>query len=410
MKNNLITKSLLTFLVFTLFSANLFAAQYTVEGYVNYHNDVTKPLQGVNVQLCKMNGQIIQTVQTDATGKYTFFQVHTGNYRLTATYNANAGGINFEDSYLVLLHLLNISPLNGIALLAADVNGDGTVTWADYTAITFGYFLAGTPFAAGAWEFPNITFVAGGKTGTNLGGTSTGDVNGSFQPNLTKQGLVTLNETKGSLEVRSQESIEIPVYAAENAMINGMGLVFDYNADAFEVESIASDLGEIKYAIMNNQIRMVWNDVSAQGRSIDIENPVIMIKGRTSHNFSASNNINISVGAESHVINENGTSIANFKFATPVIKWKENNNFSHLAYPNPAKNYINIEINSFVDTQSSIEILNLNGARVIILDNQQIRQGINTIPINLENLGNGRYFYKIMNNNYNATGNIIVNK
>ncbi|MDO9512757.1 MAG: T9SS type A sorting domain-containing protein [Bacteroidales bacterium] len=409
MKKNFITKTV-TILVAVIFSMSAFAAQYTVEGYVFYHNDASKPLQGVNVKLLKMNGQLLQTVQTDATGKYTFFEVHTGNYKLSATSNALAGGINFEDSYLVLLHLLNIAPLNGVALLAADVNADGAVTWADYTAITVGYFLAGTPFSAGPWEFPTTTFVAGGKTGTNLGGTSTGDVNGSFQPNLTKQGMALLNETNGTLEVRSLENIEIPVYAANSMMISGMGLVFEYNTKAFEITDIRSDLSDLQFNILNGQVRISWNDLTAHGISCFNNEALITIAGRTTAEFSNDNSIGLNIGIESHVIDVSGRLIEGFKFSTPAIGWKENANLSHIIYPNPATQLATLEINSFTNTTCNIELYNLQGAKVLILNNQYLQEGINSIDIQLGQLRQGRYIYKIITSTSSFSGGLLISK
>ena len=73
-------------------------------------------------------------------------------------------------------------------------------------------------------------------------------------------------------------------------------------------------------------------------------------------------------------------------------------------YPNPAKNYFYIELNSDTEGAAKISVLNMVGQEVIS-ENMQLLNGNNIKQLNTSLLSNGVYFIKVNNN-----GNIITRK
>jgi hypothetical protein len=71
-------------------------------------------------------------------------------------------------------------------------------------------------------------------------------------------------------------------------------------------------------------------------------------------------------------------------------------------YPNPAKEYFNIELNAATKGQMEITIISLNGA-IISSRNIQLSKGNNVINENVSSLTTGIYFVKLTNSSSNET-------
>ncbi len=67
------------------------------------------------------------------------------------------------------------------------------------------------------------------------------------------------------------------------------------------------------------------------------------------------------------------------------------------AYPNPAKNYINLNCNLSSKSNISINIFNLSGSLVKSIDEQELSAGANTIKIDFDGqLNDGMYFLEFV--------------
>ncbi len=122
-----------------------------ISGLIQYENVAFSPLFEVQVQLCDLNGQVIQTASTNYEGRFYFCHHIPGNYILTFNCNVSEGGINATDALEVLRHYLGFTTLEGLRLRAADVNASGYVNASDALVIAKYYSGLIDNFVTGTW-------------------------------------------------------------------------------------------------------------------------------------------------------------------------------------------------------------------------------------------------------------------
>ncbi|MBL4625388.1 MAG: T9SS type A sorting domain-containing protein, partial [Flavobacteriales bacterium] len=79
-------------------------------------------------------------------------------------------------------------------------------------------------------------------------------------------------------------------------------------------------------------------------------------------------------------------------------------------YPNPAKQYFNLEFNIPEAGKYKIQVVSMDGKQIGKATNKQHEAGIYTEQIDVSNLPNGVYFYTVSSGKYSHSGKIIVSK
>ena len=378
MKKNL--SLLFTGFLVLLFTSNLLA-QFTLDGYVLYHNKPSKPIPGAEVFLKTPAGELIQTTATDGTGKYIFSNVPAGTYNLSVTTNLSAGGVTLQDSYLILLHLLNLYNFSPIQFLAADVDGNGQITWNDYLTVVFGWFLYGYPFPTGEWVFQEATVVAGLKDGNNLGGSSSADVNGSYQPNYTKADLPMEMAYKAIQEVSEGEYTEIPVYPSLTSGTHALALYFEYPSDVLEIMEVNSTLQNMEFLASGNELKVVWSNPTAQPVSLNPEVPVFTARVKTKEGFGMIHSAALTPIVGSHAIDQNGDILSNLKLTSNVLKYKPEGESTFSIFPNPVNQESHIKITLSETARVEISLFTAEGKKIASLASQDLPAGIHSIPM-----------------------------
>jgi len=358
---------LLILLLSTLSCITAGYSQNTIEGYVLYHNQPSKPLPGTSLSLTSLqNGMVIATAVTNNLGKYVFTNIPDGSYQLTATSSSlPSGGVTIGDSYLILLHLLGFYQLSGIQQLAADVTGNGQVGWDDYTTIVIGWFLYGYPFPAGDWAFTSAIVTTGMKDSTNLGGTSQADVNGSYVPNLIIKEETTVAITENT--PNSQSSADFCM--SKPTPTSGFGLVFDLSPGT-DVTMVTSELSGFEYTVTGEQLRLSWISQSGKEIAFDETTKLFTVEG---------NNLSLSPTTESHFINATGEIIRGVNLKKCNLT-NGNSGLSITSIIRTSQN-LNIEINTNQSQRISISIIDLSG-RIIMSSQEILSPGNNTIHLN----------------------------
>ena len=405
MKKNI---TCLTAIIFALILATsqLFAAS-DINGSVLYHQKQNKPIPSVNLDLVDANGNVVATTTTALNGTYNFVNVPYGTYTLKANTSISAGGVNMGGAFSMFMHLCNIYPLSPIQKLAADVDGNGSITWDDYWAVVVDWFLQGKSFPVGEWVFNEVTFEHTG-TKTNVppvGGSSSGDVNGVFVPSVRDIAALEVDYTTQSID----HEFTAGIYAKDITEASAMGLVIAYPENQITINDVESQLGETNMSIENGMIRISWVNQMFGTTGIDPNQPILTVKGSTTDKYDGSEII-FNLSPTSHFCDTKGEQIST-RYTLPRLTAAE----SHLGanYPNPFVESTHIDYILPSDGKVSINLFNQQGQLIKTLVNEFQSTGSHSIQFNSDGLQPGIYLYNLTTegtNRINETKRMIITR
>ena len=156
---------------------------YTVSGTIVYDNISASPLSNVAVKLTPTNGGNSITTINNANGNYSFNNVVSGNYNLTASSSTQfpTNYINATDALLVARYFAGLQSFNPLRFTAADVDNLGGVNATDALVIIRRFANMISAFTKPDWIFETkqINVINSNLTSQNIKGIATGDVDGS---------------------------------------------------------------------------------------------------------------------------------------------------------------------------------------------------------------------------------------
>lgn len=387
MKNK-ITRALVSAFAMLFLNSMVNANTTNVNGSVLYHFNSSKPIPSVNVALIDQSGATIATATTSPNGTYSFANIPYGTYTLNATTNISPGGITMGDGFLMLLHLCNLYPFTPIQELASDLDGDGQVTWNDYSTLVVGWFVQGYPFPVGDWVFEDITFTLNGnKTNVpTMGGSSSGDVNGTFVPTTRTEEIVEVSYINHAIT----PEFNLDVYAKDITSTSAMGLVIDY-PETVNINDVTCQLDDVNLNITENQIRISWVNQTFMSASINPSEPIVVIAGQINKKYNG-NDIKFEINSKSHFCDQDGNKI-NTRFALPLLTTSAD--YLSASYPNPASESAMISFSLPCDSKTILNVYNQNGQLVNALINKDMAAGQYTINLPVQELTAGVYFYTL---------------
>lgn len=157
---------------------------YSFSGNISYDNVSSTPLKNVTVKLINGNGQKFTAV-TDANGNYQIDNLDAGTYNLSLDKTDSWGGSDATDALLSVRYYLNLTTLDTLPKLAADVDNNGLVNAADALLMVRRYVNLITKFSISDWVFEsqNTAVVITDKNVVkNMRGIAAGDVNRLYVP------------------------------------------------------------------------------------------------------------------------------------------------------------------------------------------------------------------------------------
>lgn len=404
MKKNF-TLSLSVLSIVLLFASSVFA-QSDISGSVLYHYKANKPIPSVNLSLIDVDGNLVATTTTALNGTFNFANVPYGTYSMEASTSISPGGINMADAFLMFMHLLNLYPFTPMQQLAADVDGDGSVTWNDYFTVLVGWFVQGYPYPAGPWVFETTTYThSANKTNwPTMGGSSSGDVNGTFVPSTRDLPAIEVSYTKQTLANNFTLNIE----TGEVAEVSAMGMVVNYAANEIDITRVSSPLGDISYTAENGQIRATWVNTNSSDKSLTSDNAVLVIEGNTTASYTGGD-LKFELDARSHLVDNQGNLIAT-RYTVPLLTAGE-----HLSgnYPNPFNGTTTINYTLPEDGFVNINLYNQQGQLVKVVTSREAAAGNYQVQVNSEGLTAGVYYYTLQtkgNNPLNETRRMIITR
>lgn len=409
-----IKRQILTITLF-LFCVLFSYSQESISGKILYHNDENKPIEDVTVTLSDIEGNIVATEVSDEDGEYEFENITDGEYLITASTEIEAGGIDLEDAFLLLLYIQGYQPLDTLAIMAGDVNGDGELNNVDIDEITTYWYLYGQPFPAGDWVFGTLYIIIDEGKSKNVGGPnggSTGDVNGSYDPGNKIDPYVNLISNI-SQDILVDNEYTFPINIEQDIEISSMGLSFEYPADLIEITNVTSAFADINFSTLNNELKISWLDLEFSDLKILKNESIVNISFKVKSNFTSNKRINFTINDESHFVDLKGIKIPEVTLNMPkfnVISSPENNVFN---FPNPFENFTTIQYELISDAKVSLKVVDLTGHEVFNLPESFISAGIQTIKFDGSSLGSGIYFYNLSvkgTSNFTENGSMIIKR
>ncbi len=157
-------------------------SSFEISGLVTYDNSSETPLANVTVTLKNSTDSL--TTITDLNGHYSFVNLSSGIYTLTASKTGGWGGANSTDALLAARYFSNLSSLDSLQIKAADVNNNGLVNSTDALLIARRFINLINSFSKPDWIFstPISITLSGSSVVQNIKALTAGDVNKSFVP------------------------------------------------------------------------------------------------------------------------------------------------------------------------------------------------------------------------------------
>jgi hypothetical protein len=400
-------KSLTLILIILSFSGFSQSGE-TITGQVKYHGNT--PMPGVNAYL-NSSGTVIDQTVTNSTGTFTFNNVDPGTYTISFDKQGPPSGVNLTDAFLVMLHIFNLYPFNDIQALAADVNGSGTITWADYNLILFGYLNLGNPFPIGNWVFEEIEYTSGSRDGVSSKGSSSGDASGTFVPTKSVEASHFLPTTE--YVYGHSASFLMDVRSSYNTEIGGLQLKFSI-PDGLRVTGVQSDLKDLCYHVdeANNSLTITWLDNSRIGYPLNESEPFIRVAAEAGRG-TRDQVYAFGIMPESHFIDPGGEIIPYIGLVMPQVKVCAAQAEEVVMYPNPCRERVNLEF--FLTTDSPVVCLVYDqcGRLVTTTAHELLQAGPHKIELDLSAVAPGTYIYRfsaLKSNSLSYSGTLIKSK
>ena len=388
-------------------------AQNSITGVVSYHNDAATPLESVKVNLCNLNGDVMETQFTNEGGKYVFNDLYGQDYLIRSEFDAPIGfNIDLDDILMLLDYLYGNINLEPIQLLAADVDGNGQVNFEDVIMIINTYYLMQQTYPVGEWVFTEDLVSVGGKDSGNTGGSGSGDINGVYSPD--KNG-VSISGLNYSSEVISKKSNELIHYKASldnvKTNIGSYYLIMHYDEAIVNIESISSPIDGMRYIITDNEIRIIWVDENLEGVYFDQLSELFTLNMRLNGDNNTNTNNLFTIDPRSSIVDIDGNPLNGLYISFPTLNIIEPMEVEVSNYPNPCINHTYIEFNLPEGGAVSLVLTDARGQMVkSVITNEYYQAGSFIERIDMEDLKPGFYLYNLVfigSEKMNYSGKIV---
>jgi hypothetical protein len=315
-----------------------------------------------------------------------------GAYRLSGKPVTPWGGVNGTDALLVLKHFTQITVLQGLAVVAADVTGNGFVNSLDALIITNRFTGQISSFGAPDFIFSNVPVnVSNQPVSYDIRTLCAGDVNRSYFPMITKtEPGVTLTES-GALDIRTGESFELPVKVLGAHELGAISMVLHFNPAFLQVSDVTMNSAEsVHYTAKDGELRIVWYSLSPLSIMND---DLLKIRFNTLnlHNVT-SGDLAIQLGNSSEIAGADGEILSNVSLGYPKLMVAENE-IRIENYPNPFSGVTRFGYSLPFDSEVSLKIYNALGElQTVVLNNVRQQASHYSLDYDASGLAPGVYF------------------
>lgn len=358
-----ITKRLLSILVvLSIGFTTAVASVVNYSAYVVYGENLQFPMAGIVANLYNSNGEYIASCITNEQGVFEFGDLIAGEaYSVHFITELEPFGVDLADAFLLLNYLRGSAELSDLQLLAADVNGDTLVDFADFAFLMNQWYLHGEAFPAGEWVFPVWTFspnafkTEGGPDGP-ITIVSQSDISSDLDP-VIKDSRIQENVLKEFTYDPKSFELTIPVSSTASHTIFGLGLEMAFDHSNFEIVGLESGFEDINTSITNQGIKLSW--VSEKGKNLEANTGFLSLKVRM-NNVSDQESV-LQMLSEAQFVGADGRLLSDVQLNMPKLKKSIAAIEVGNPYPNPGNDQISLALNQITSDQVFVEIYNLSG-------------------------------------------------
>ncbi|MBU0474700.1 MAG: T9SS type A sorting domain-containing protein [Bacteroidetes bacterium] len=382
----------------------------TVSGVVTYNGNALLPLSGVTVTLT--DGTTPVTMVTAANGAYSFADIKSGSYSLTATKTTQWGGALASDALETQLYVVN--PAGGflatdLLKLAADVTGVGTITSSDALSI-LNRSVGINTFQVADWLLESKAIVVGTKNvSQNLMGIAAGDARGDYNPNasLAKVSSIAVNSEE-VLNIKKESEFSLPISISELSEVGSYTMKLKYASDKVEfLGASTSNGGMFVSNAVDGVISIAWMNTDSKEVKVNEGAALATLKFKATEQFSKTDEVSLELLDGAELTNGLAKNIsANINI--PVVAIGIPDVFAlRQNYPNPFNPSTTIQYDLPEDGKVTLTIYNSLGQTVGTLVNTKQVAGAYDVKFNASNLSSGVYLYRVT---VEGTKNFVMTK
>lgn len=398
------TQRFISLLMLVLLSTVL-SAQNDISGTVLYHNKAEYPIEGVTVKMYNQNNTLLGTTLSNNEGVFTFSNLPAGIYTFRGeAINMPVINLYMDQAVRILNYLNGQEEFDEMQELAADVDGSGLVDYEDFLYYVVNYFGYNASFPAGEWVFTelevNTESKTGGGSGGSMGGTKIGDVETVWVPVGKEYHLEYVNTGFQGIVAETGQILEIPVSINRlSSDAAGFSLIMEFNPALTEIIGISHPMYEVNYSVEGNILRSSF--LQPQLLPIQTNEDVLLhVRVRVIRENGA-DYLPFVLQPGSHVVNTQGAIENAIEFSYPKISSRKIQQALSVS-PNPASESVSAQVMAGQSGAHRLLIIAANGA--IVMDEVQIlKEGPNTLLLNINHLNSGVYQLLIHNTAYNSS-------
>ncbi|MBE0641246.1 MAG: T9SS type A sorting domain-containing protein, partial [Bacteroidales bacterium] len=362
----------------------------TISGFLTYDNAASSPIPSSSVYLNQLTPA--DTSLTGSGGEYSFMDVSTGWYNLSASSRRPWGGVNAADGLLIMKHFVDSLTLTGLRAGAADVNASNYVNAVDALMCNRRFTGLDTSFASGDWLFESPSFytIGIGTGSVNLKGICYGDVDGSFIPGKQVPASVDLMES-GSLKIAANRA-EIPVVVRNAYSVGAVSLVLHVPA-GFRIENIrmaSGDQASLVYNLRGDELRIAW--FSMEPMVLKAGEPLLFVDV----SWMMTPHTPWRIGSESSLADEDARIIDAAELSIPKLLSAEPEFALGYNYPNPFRGQTVIPYTLPSSGTVKISLLNLLGEVVAEIFEGNQSAGSYELLYDAGKIAPGVYHYRLV--------------
>lgn len=408
-------------------------ASFIVQGSIMTETDAA--VKDVDVSL--VGGEM--DMLTGNNGLYNFADVpFGGSYVLTPKKNNDhLNGVSTLDLVMIQRHILGIEKLNSpYRLIAADVNNDQKISASDLTELRKLILGVVNEFANNdSWKFfdksynfldPQTAHIEALPLVYNVENISAdmmvnfmavkiGDVNGNVVANANNESTESRTSAKLTLAADNQsfvagQTIEVPVFAAQNSEVTGFQFTINFDSELFSLEAINSALAGITdnnfgfTKLANGMITVSYN----QENPIDVAagDNVFTLTLKAKDKGTISNALWIDSSITKAEAYAQDFSLMNVDFT--INNRSADNAVLYQNTPNPFRLVTLIGFDLPETADATLTIFDVTGKTLKVINNT-FSKGYNSVEINKNELGSaGVIYYTLEAGSFKATKKMVV--